>query len=166
MSSILTSPYNLVRAGPERRAYVLKCRFSLWAAPCHARISPYLQMCPHLEQAASEMGVRFLEDMDHQGWEPVDGRLRVTAGPIPAVEVGNASLPSRVAPRPAERGPHPRFGPAYDSPVGLAHRLDETDVWQFELSGRFVRPMLPTVTTVETAERIERVRGGRRGRRI
>lgn len=163
-----TSPLNLVPTAPTRRPQRLKCRFVIWDGPCHRRVSDLAPLCRHLEQAAYEAGCRFLEDMERQGWESTDGRLKITGGPFPATEVGASDL---VRPNRPHRGlgPHPRFGPevSYESPVLLAPTIDTTDTWEYELSGWFVRPLPPLELPVSVLERMQskRVAQGRaRGR--
>lgn len=164
VGALLTSPLNLIPAMPERRAFRLKCRFLIGPGRCHWVLHPALPLCQHLERAAYDAGRRFLEEMERQGWESADGNLRLTGGPSPITATGTSTLPRPVPHQPLPRGPHPRFGPAYDSPVEDQPGVGETDGWEYEMSGWFVRPMLPTVTTVATARRLEAQRKARHGR--
>lgn len=165
MSTLLTSPLNLTPATLTRRVQTLKCRFTIWSAPCHRRPAWQLTRCWHLEQAGYEAGRRFLEDMERQGWDSVDGQLRFTGGPFPSTTIGTSDL---VRPgKPVRgRGPHPRFGPgvSYDSPIVEADPLDASDSWEYELSGRFVRPLPPLELPVSVLEAVQQKKRSRRGR--
>lgn len=166
MSSILTSPLNLVPMTPDYRPWRLRCRFTIAAGPCHRTIPASSQpRCDHLDRAMYQAGRMFLDDMEQQGWQPIDGRLRLTGGPFPETPVDTADLPKPVLHQQAPSGPHQRFGPSYDSPVVARSTLDTTDGWEYELSGWFVRRMLPTVMTVNAAAQLEAKRRRRlRGR--
>lgn len=162
MSSLLTSPLNFVPTMPDYRVYRLKCRFMIGTAPCHKLVGPTLPLCHHLERAGYEAGRRFLDDMEQQGWRPVDGALEMTGGPFPATVPDVAALPPAIKIK-RQRGPHARFGPAYTSPVDERPTLDTTDAWEYELSGYFVRKMMPTVASVNAVQNLEAKRS-RRGR--
>lgn len=162
---VQTSPFNLIPVAPTRREQTLKCRFTIWSAPCHRRVSGLTVLCRHLERAAYEAGCRFLEEMEWQGWDSVDGRLKITGGPYPATTIGTSDL---VRPSPPVRrsGLHPRFGPdaSYDSPVSVTDPLDATESWEYELSGRFVRPLPPLELPVSVLEAVQAHKRSRRGR--
>lgn len=165
MSMISTSPLSLIRPGLSRRVQRLKCRFVIWSGPCHRRVSDLTMLCRHLESAAYETGCSFLEAMERQGWESADGRLKITGGPWPATPVGTSDLvrPGRPV---SSRGLHPRFSPGatYDSPIVRGDTLDTTDRWEYELSGRFVRPLPPLELPVSTLEAVLRQQRSPRGR--
>lgn len=165
MGAIQTSPLNLVPTQPDYRPYKLRCRFMVWAAPCHRVVTPLAALCEHLDRAGYEAGSRFLEDMEHQGWRPVDGRLHLTGGPFPATLIVTG-VPNRPNRQKAVRGPHPRTNAeaTYVSPDLTPTTLDTTDSWEFELTGWFVRRMMPTIMTVEAAKRVEQNRAARRAR--
>lgn len=152
-----TSPLNFVPASPERRHYRLKCRFVIWAGSCHRVVGPRVPRCDHLEKAMYEAGCRFFEAMELQGWESADGRLRIGRGPMPATEIGTSELvrPSRPV---TGQGAHPRnvSGDGYVSPVVDNPGLDETDAWEYELWGLFVRPLLPTEGLLSAVSAVER----------
>lgn len=157
---LLTSPLNLVPTAPDYRAYRLKCRFQVGAALCHQKIGPGVSVCHHLETSAYTAGRIFLDAMEHDGWRPVDGNLTMTAGPLPATPVDASALPPAVKVK-RERGPHARFGPAYTSPIVEKPTLATTDIWEYELSGLFVRKLMPTVATVNAIQQLEEKRSRR-----
>lgn len=161
-SQLLTSPLNFIPTTPEYRVYRLKCRFAIDAGPCHKQVGPRQPVCQHLERSAYEAGRRFLDDMEHDGWQPVDGNLKMTGGPFPATPVDATTLPTAITVK-RQRGPHARFGPAYASPVVERPTLETTDAWEYELSGLFVRRLMPTVATVNAVAQLEEERA-RRGR--
>lgn len=121
-------------------------------------------LCRHLERAAYEAGRRFLEEMERQGWDSADGRLKITGGPWPSTAIGTSDLvrPGRPA---SGRGAHPRSGPGatYESPIAAAPTTETSDAWEYELSGRFVRPLPPLEVTVASLEAWQAKRS-RRGR--
>lgn len=163
MNTSLTSPLNFVPTMPDYRVFRLKCRFTIGAAPCHQRIGPMLPLCFHMEKAASEAGSRFVEDMVKQGWELTDGRIELTNGPFPSPLVDSAPLPTAVKIK-RERGPHARFGPAYASPVVERPTLENTDAWDYEISGLFVRKLMPTVLAQSTLDSLKAKRKAHRVR--
>lgn len=165
MSALQTSPLNLIPTQPDYRPYKLRCRFTIGASPCHRWVSDLAPLCGHLERAGYDAGRRFLEDMERQGWRPVDGNLQLTGGPFPATVI--TSVPKAPVRSRAIRGPHPRFGAevGYSGPDLTPTTLETTDAWEYELTGWFVRKMLPTIMTVEAARRVEENRAARRARR-
>lgn len=142
----MSSPYNLFRQDLQYRPTVLKCRFVIGAGPCHRHVGPHLVMCRHLESAMYEAGKRFLVDMEHDGWESADGRLRIRRGPMPATEVSTSD------PSPPPNLPHGAGPPSYDTPLVELPTVDTTDAWEYELVGTFVRPMPPAILTTDTLE--------------
>ncbi len=148
----LTSALNFVPTQPEYRVYRLRCRFVVGAFCSQEQV----------EGERLKASYRFVEDMQTQGWELADGNLELSGGPFPATSLATSvPMPARAR---GGIGPHARFGPAYSTPVVDIPTLWNTADWEYELSGLFVRKLMPTVATVAAVERLEARRGSRRGR--
>lgn len=151
MSALLTSPLNLVPTQPEYRVFRLRCRFVVDAFHTEAQF----------ERERLKAAYAFMHELERTGWASADGRLGVTGGPFPATVVssGVPDVPRRA---PVEHGPHARVGPAYVSPVLEIPTLLNVSDWEYEISGLFVRKMMPTVATVSAIEQLEAKRRSRR----
>ena len=136
----------LVRPDLGRKAYRLKCRFTVNAFP-----DPEL-----LAKEKFRVAEMFVTDMAKQGFDYLDKHGFRMSGPYP--QIRTITLPKRhlqkqwhtpsreLLPGLSQgRIPHKVDDPGYVTTLGQMH---ETDAWDFELSGVFVHKTI----LVETAD--------------
>jgi len=128
----------IIRPERGKKAYRLRCRFRVEAHPSER----------WLEKAKYRAAEEFVRDMAKQGWEYLSKHGFKMTGPYPAIEtvrLPKASqqpqwhIPSRDMLEAIQAGyrlnPPPDEG-GYAKTVPL---IDETDKWEYELAGVFLR---------------------------
>lgn len=144
-------PELILRPDRGKMAYRLKCRFALAAYPSERA----------LEKAKFAAAEQFVRDMAKQGWQHLEKHGFKMAGPFPALVA--ATLPPRSqqeqwhvasakAQAAARLGAHPGrlSGSGYAS---IVPPVAESERWEFELAGVFVRETLRVEYPDEHEER-------------
>ena len=128
----------LLRPDLGKKAYRLRCRFVVGAHPSERT----------LEKAKYEAADLFVADMAKQGWQWLSKHSFRIRGPFPQVQtvtLPKASLQERwhVPSRellPAISAGYPGPRPAGDGGYArLVPLMAETDAWEYELAGVFIR---------------------------
>jgi|SRR3990167_1466215 len=131
-------PELLLRPDLGRKAYRLRCRFVIDAAP----VLPHYRAIweRELEKAKYKAAELFVRDMARDGWAYLDGHGVTMTGPFPAT-VTVASRPSEwhIPSRDLMAAAHYRFSPPRNGNVLTVPLLEETGSWEFELAAVFSR---------------------------
>ena len=133
----MTSAYSdlLLRRDLGKRAYRLRCRFSVGAFPKE----------DWLRKAKVAAAEKFIEDMTKQDWRYVEPHgIRMT-GPFAAMQA--MSLPRRHQQEQWHwnaRTPFIPQGLSKDVPVVTVPSLGETDKWEYELAAVFTHDTILT----------------------
>ncbi len=118
----------------EKKPYRLKC---------HLKIEPYPSRS-RLEIEKVRIAERFVRDMHTQGWENLPGHGFKMAGPFPAVtpmDLHYTRIPtaSEMLPGVMQGA---RFLDSGVEGVQLVPKIHESEWWEFEISGVFIRDEL------------------------
>lgn len=133
----------LIRPTRDRKAYQLKCRF----------VTPAFPKTEWVEEMRVKMAEQFVDDMAKQGWVYVEKHGFTFTGPYPATEVlvlpkpGDVDrwhIPSADLLPAIKAGFNPQRS-ATDGGYAMAvPTLQETENWEFELTGVFHREQILT----------------------
>lgn len=133
----------LLRPTRDRKAYRLRCRFKIEPFP-----PPY-----RLDREKVKVAEQFVREMHKQGWEYVESFGFKMAGPFPMV-VPTTIRPNRM-PTAREMLPWVARGERFlddgETGVSTVPALRESEWWEYELAGVFVRDQIMT----EVADRHE-----------
>ena len=127
-------PQIILRPGLEKKAYRLRCRFSIPAFPTER----------WLEKAVLATGKVFIADLAKRGWVYLDKHGIKLSGPFPALTT--VRLPPKSQQEPwqysARQGPgkHRVSGAAFG--VSTVPGLDAIGDWEYELAAVFVHKEL------------------------
>ena len=140
----------LIRPDLGNRAYRLRCRFVVDAAPQQDYYRAIWRRA--LEKMQHAMAERFISDMAKQGWGYLPSQSITMTGPFsetPIVSLRGIRRPHFDARRPDLR----RRGDAAASLVSIVPDLDKTDRWEYELAAVFVHKTLLMEVPTEDEER-------------
>lgn len=132
----------MLRPDLGKRAYRLRCRFTIGAMPS-ART---------LEKAKYHAAELFVRDMKQQGWEYLDHYGFRMTGPFPATEAVTVPKRSQQARwhipshelLPALLAGYRVPMPVEPSIVRCVPTISTTDAWEYELAGVFIRDTILT----------------------
>jgi len=128
-------PEILLRPDLGKRAYRLRCRFTVDAYPTRE----------WLDKAKVAAAEAFVKDMGKQGWQYQDKYGFRLSGPFPAISpVALLSKAKQNRWHLNARYPVTLRQQAQDNYVANVPALNATDKWEFELAGVFVRPTILT----------------------
>ena len=136
----------IIRPSRDNKPYRLRCRF---------KIEPYPRM-ERLDREKVNVAERFVKDMHQQGWEN-DGRFGFKmTGPFPTVSPVTVRMPR--IPTAKEMLPYvlngARFLDKGEDTAQLVVPLMESESWEYELSGVFIRQqMMSEVPDLHEEER-------------